>query len=69
MYPIRISYLNIGSYYQDISYNILTLLYQLFMKFMLVSGKLGTRELKWGDYDSHLDGAYNSSSFRLLVLK
>ena len=40
--------LGINSHYQNISSNILTSLCQLFMKFMLLSGKLKTRELKWG---------------------
>ena len=40
--------LDISSHYQDISSNMLTLLYRLFMKFMSVSGKLRIRELKWG---------------------
>ena len=39
------------------------------MKFMLVSGKLRARELKSGDYGSHLDGAYNSSNLMLMDLE
>ena len=38
--------LDISSHYQDISYNILTLLNRLFVKFMSISGKLRIRELK-----------------------
>ena len=34
MYPLRISSVDISSHYQDISYNILTLLYRPFMKFV-----------------------------------